>query len=130
MRQKQKRRGKLPRRSATVNEWTSRLTFADQRRRCVNLRAGQIPAHAELQVMRSDVLEGRRVVEVVGTVERAEVARQAIAHIEIAIGEFDREARRDLVGETGMRGPGEIPLRHVVAEGETRQRGTNAAIQR
>src|SRR5438445_7260296 len=92
MRQKAKRRGKLPRRSATVNEWKPRLTFADQRRRRVNLRAGQIPAHAELQVMRSDVLEGRRVVDVVGAVERAEVARQAIAHIEIAIGEFDREA--------------------------------------
>src|SRR4051794_31765683 len=73
--QKQNGAGNLPRRSATVNEWKSRLTFADQRRR-VDRRAAQIPAHAELQIMRGDVLEGRRVVDGVDAIEGAEVAGQ------------------------------------------------------
>src|SRR5215216_1811422 len=115
--------GNIPRRSTIVKEWKSQLTFAHQRRRRINLRAGQIPAHAELQVMRGEVLESHRVESVgAAAVEGPEIAGQAVAHVEIAIGEFDGEARRDLVGKTGMRRPGEIPLRRVVAEGETRQR--------
>src|SRR5215213_9736814 len=121
--QKKNGAGGIPRRSTIVKEWKSQLTFADQRRRRVDRRVGQIPAYAELQVMRGDILEGHRVVDGVDAIEGAEIAGQAVAHVEIAIGEFDGEVRRDLVGKTGMRGPGEIPLRRIVAEGETRQRG-------
>ena len=71
--------------------------------------------------MRGNVLERRRIVDVVGAVEGLEIAGQAVAQVEIAIGKFDGEVRRDLVGNTRMQRPGEIPFRDAVAEGETRQ---------
>ena len=44
-----------------------------------------------------------------------EIAGQAVAHIEIAICEFDGEIRRDLVRKTCVKRPGEIPSRQVSA---------------
>src|SRR5882724_6438829 len=49
----------------TIKKSKARSAFADQRRR-VDRRAAQVPTHAELEVMRSDILERRRV-EAVGT---------------------------------------------------------------
>src|SRR5260370_13892222 len=72
--------------------------------------------------MRGKALERRRIDDVVGAVEGLEIAGQAVAHVEITICEFDGEVRRDVVGNTGVQRPGEIPLRYVVAEGQARQR--------
>src|SRR6058998_2103642 len=99
MHQKANGAGSAPRRSATVNEWKSRLTFADQRRRRVDLRAGQIPAHAELQVMRGDVLEGHDMILTrADAILGYEFARDAVTKIDVAIAELERYVGRDLVG--------------------------------
>src|SRR6266704_4312678 len=71
--------------------------------------------------MRGKALERRRIDDVVGAVESPEIAGQAVAHIEIAICEFDGEIRRDPVSETCMKRPGEIPFRQIVAECQPRQ---------
>src|SRR5258705_11185826 len=77
--------------------------------------------------MRGKALERRRIDDGVGAVERPEIAGQAVAYIEIAIGEFDGEIRRDLVGKTRMKRPGEIPFRQIVAEGQPRHAGAGDA---
>src|SRR5581483_170137 len=101
---------------ATVNGSEERLTLADQRR-LIDRWVVQIPAHADLQVVRGDALEGGRVDDGVDAVEGAQIAGQAVAHVEIAVSQFDGEVRRDLVSDTGVQRPGEVPLGDVIAEG-------------
>src|SRR6478609_9218623 len=93
----------------SLKRWGFRSALGDERRH-VDRRAVEIPAHAELEVVRGDVpeLDRRRAGSAV--VVRAEVAGIGVAEIHVAVGEFDGEAGADLVGETGMGGPGEIPL--------------------
>src|SRR6267378_5612673 len=71
--------------------------------------------------MRGKALERRRIDDAVGAVRGPEIAGQAVAHIEIAIGEFDGKIRRDPVSKTGMKRPGEIPFRYIVAECQPRR---------
>src|SRR5256885_10653735 len=94
-----------------VKKSEGRLTLADQWR-LIDRRAREIPAHAELEGMRGDALEGRRVDDAVGAVESPEGAGQTVAHFQIAISEFDGEVRRDLVGDARVQRPGENSPRH------------------
>src|SRR5258708_11552554 len=71
--------------------------------------------------MRAKALERRRINDGVGAVRGPEIAGQAVAHIEIEIGEFDGKIRRDPVSKPGMKRPGEIPFRHIVAECQPRK---------
>src|SRR6266566_5939204 len=93
---------------------------APAQRRHLGRRAVELPAHAHFEIMRGKALERRRIDDVVGAVESPEIAGQAVAHIEIAICEFDGEIRRDPVSETCMKRPGEIPFRQIVAECQPR----------
>jgi len=74
------------------------------------------------QVQRTPSLMSRRqVVELEGagaarTIERRAGAGNGGAEVEIAIGQFDGEVLVDLVGETAIGRPGEIPL--IGASGE------------
>src|SRR6185312_5611170 len=70
----------------------ARSALGHERRRHIGRRAVEIPAHAELHVMRSDVLERHRVDDVVGAVERLQIAGDAVAHVDEAIRQLDREA--------------------------------------
>src|SRR5437660_1129628 len=71
--------------------------------------------------MRGKAFERRRIDDGVGAVRGPEIAGQAVAHIEIAICEFDGEIRRDPVSKACMKRPGEIPSRHIVAECQPRR---------
>src|SRR6266403_2691987 len=99
----------MPRRSAPA-QW-----------RHLGRRAVELPAHAHFEIVRGEALERRRIDDGVSTVRGPEIAGQAVAHVEIAIGEFDGKIRRDPVGKTGMKRPGEIPFRHIVAECQPRR---------
>ncbi len=68
------------------------------------------PAHAKAHVVRGDVLHGRRIVDEVGAVEIDRVARLAVAEIEIAVAQFDRETLGDVIRGAGMQRPGKIGL--------------------
>src|SRR5258708_17422456 len=98
-----------------------RCRSAPAQRRHVSGRAVELPAHAHFEIMRGKALECRRVDDAVGAVEAPEIAGQAVAHVEIAIGEFDGEIRRDPVSETCMKRPGKIPFRQIVTEGHYRR---------
>src|SRR5712672_3256857 len=80
--------------------------------------------------MRGKALERRRIDDGVGAVRGPEIAGQAVAHIEIAIGEFDGKIRRDPVSKTGMKRPGEIPFRYIVAECQPRRSAGAGADKR
>src|SRR3954447_11388014 len=100
------------------------LAFADQRRRGRrHVAAGQVPADAELQILRDHIaeLEGRGTSR--GAVEEVALAVTGGTHVEIAVGQFNREVVADLVGDTGMHRPGEVGLGRAVSEV-----GTGAAI--
>src|SRR5262249_39750186 len=77
-----------------------RSALGDQRRRRVDRFAVEIPANAESQILRSDVFERRRVVDVVGAVEGLQVAGYPIAHVDIAVSQFDCQTWRDPVSKT------------------------------
>src|SRR5262249_34570021 len=89
------------------NNQEERLTLADDRR-LIDLRAVQIPAHAELEVVRGDVLQhdggrsGR-------AIEESVRAGASGAEIDIAVGEFKRNRGSDPVGQTRVRRPSQIP---------------------
>ena len=76
------------------------------------------PAHAELDVVRGDLLEVHRVVDGVQAAVGLDVAAERVAQIDVAIGELDRRVGRDLVADARMDGPGEIPLRVGVREAQ------------
>jgi len=65
--------------------------------------------------MRGDVLERHWIVDEVAAVEIDDTAGDAVAQIEIAIAQFDREILRDVIGRAGMQRPGEIGFRPVTS---------------
>src|SRR3954447_8954802 len=100
-----------------IKRWGERSALGDERRH-IDRRAVELPAHAELQVVRGDVLE----LHGAAASEAGEVgqgAGDALAEVDVAIREFKREARVDLIGKTGVRRPGEIPFRGVRRERNT-----------
>src|SRR3954466_14250653 len=72
----------------------------------VHRRLTEIPAHAQHEVVRRDVLERRWIDDVVGPVEGPEVAGQAVTHVEITVRKLDGEVRADVVSNTRMQRPG------------------------
>src|SRR5665213_2981419 len=79
----------------------ARSALGDQRRRRVDWRAHQIPAHAELDVLRGDVLHHEAAaVDDGDAVEGIGRTGDAIAEVDVTIGQFDREPWRHLVGQT------------------------------
>ena len=60
--------------------------------------------------MRGDAVELHRIIKGVRAVVLDEIAARTFAEIDIAIGEFHGEARRDPIGQAGVSGPREIPL--------------------
>src|SRR5271166_5441059 len=104
------------------NRARAKSALANERRRRRRRRV-EIPAHAERQIVRGDVIE----LEDVARIEAGEIgdhAGSAGAQIHVAISQFERDARADLVSETSMRGPGEVPLRRAPGACKTRDRGT------
>src|SRR5262245_22484902 len=52
-----------------------------------------------------------------GAVERVGGTGRRVAEMDVTVGQFDGEARGNLVGKSGVSRPGEIPFRRRVAEG-------------
>ena len=87
-----------------------RSALGDERRH-VSRRAVELPAHAELHVMRGDVLDRERTaVHDRDAIEGIRRAGFEIAQVHVPIGEFDGDVPRDLIAKASMQGPGEIPL--------------------
>src|SRR5882757_2070122 len=94
-----------------------RSALADQRRRGRRRHVAAGPAYAELDVLRGQVVELERTAAATeSAIEGVAPAGDAVAEIEIAIGQFDREVLVDLVGKTGVSGPGEAGLGRRVGE--------------
>src|SRR3954468_5063410 len=88
------------------------LALADQRR-WGGFRLQQ-PAHADLDVVGRHVgkgVEGARSTAGYATPGRAaqHFRGPGVTHIEVSVGELELEVRRDGVGDTRVRGPGEAP---------------------
>src|SRR5947199_6834439 len=94
-----------------------RSALANQRRWSRRGYVAAGPAYAELDILRGQVVELERPAAACqNAIEGVALAGDGGAEIEIAIGQFDREVLVDLVGETGMRGPGETGLVRRVGE--------------
>jgi len=63
------------------------------------------------------MVEFHRIEEVVGAGEGDEVATLRIAQVDIAVGKLERNIAINLVGETGMQRPREIPFAGGAPEG-------------
>src|SRR4029079_8850422 len=73
--------------------------------------------HAQPDVLRRQVIELHRIVEIVGPIKHDEVAAARVSEIDIAIRELDRRVAPDLVSQAGVQGPREIPFARAVRIG-------------
>src|SRR5579883_2990268 len=88
--------------STTPERRRAKSAFANERRRRRGQRTVEIPAHAELEVVRGDVVHGPRILRDRGAGEVAVGAGGRIAQVHVAVSELDGDARRDMVGKAGV----------------------------
>src|SRR5258708_17162471 len=93
-----------------VKRGEARSALTHERRRWVDRLDIEVPAHAERQVMRGNVFHGPRELRRGGAGEVRIGAGRGVTETDVAIAEFERHVRRDLVGETGVHRPGKIPF--------------------
>src|SRR5689334_25267313 len=105
------------------------LAFAaERRRRRLVVVAAKVKSHTQSHVLRRQMMELHRVVEIVGSVEGYEVATLCIPEIDVAVGQFERDVAVKLVGNAGVQSPGKIPFAERAAEGIAATQGAIAAI--
>src|SRR6516162_3481843 len=98
--------------------------LADERRELPRPRRRlKHPAHSQRQVLRAEMIEAHgAVLESRDRIDQ--VTALAAAKIKVAVGEFQGQARRDLIGEARIERPGEVPGTDAAGKGARGRRGS------